>query len=556
MYAKTGAEIIIQLIERQGVSVVAGIPGGANLPLYDALASSRIRHVLARHEQGAAFMAQGIARSTGEAGVCFATSGPGATNLLTAIADAKLDSVPIVCITAQVPRSMIGTEAFQETDICGMAAPATKATFAVRSAAELLDVVPQAFSIALSGRPGPVLIDVPKDVQREMAEFVTWPEPGCAAAHPPVDSRAIERAAELINAAERPVFVLGGGARASGGAWRIRRAAESASIPMAMTLMGLGSIRHDHPLSLGMLGMHGSRAANLATRKSDLVIVMGARLSDRTTGRVAGFCPQAKLIHVNIDAAEFGKIMRPDVAIAADVADVMEHLESRIAPARRKQWRSQTTKLSRPRPQREAAPADAMHRAASLAGESAVVVTDVGQHQMWTAQSYPHTPEGAWLTSGGLGTMGFGLPAAIGAALADPDRPVLCFTGDGSLMMNLQELATAAEQHANVKIVLFDNRGLGLVRQQQKLFYEGRTPESDFRASTDFARLAEAMGVRAIDSEATGDVDGALRAAIAHDGPAMVRIGIASEHQVFPMVPPGAANAEMLQHKRAPRARA
>ena len=560
MYAMTGAEIIVRLIERQGVSVVAGIPGGANLPLYDALASSSIRHVLARHEQGAAFMAQGIARVSGGAaagakrvGVCFATSGPGATNLLTGIADAKLDSVPIVCVTAQVPRAMIGTEAFQETDICAMAAPATKKTYAVRSAAELLDAVPEAFSIALSGRPGPVLIDVPKDVQRERATFAAWPPPGRARARPPVDEAMVARAADLINAAERPVFVLGGGARRSGGAWRARRVAESAGIPMAMTLMGLGSVRHDHPLSLGMLGMHGTRAANLATRKSDLVIVLGARLGDRTTGRVAGFCPQAKVVHVNIDATEFGKVVRPDVAIAADVADVMERLEPRIAPARRKHWRTQVARLNRPPRAGShdvALPAEAIRRAAAHAGEDAVVVTDVGQHQMWAAQHYPHAPSGAWLTSGGLGTMGFGLPAAIGAALAQPRRRVVCFSGDGSLMMNLQELATAAEERANVTIVLFDNAGLGLVRQQQELFYGGRTPATDFRAHVDFPRLAEAMGVRAFDADAKGVLDEALRTGITHDGPALVRVRVASEHRAFPMVPPGAANAEMLSQSQ------
>jgi acetolactate synthase-1/2/3 large subunit len=552
MMRMTGAEIVIGALERQGVSVVAGIPGGANLPLYDALArAGSIRHVLARHEQGAAFMAQGIARSTGRAGVCLATSGPGATNLLTAIADAKLDSVPIVCITAQVPRALAGTEAFQEVDICAMAAPAAKRTYAVRSANELPALVPEAFRTALSGRPGPVLVDIPKDVLTETAEFASWHEPGGREPDAPPSLADIARAIDLIDRAERPVMIVGGGVVRAGAGWRAQRLAERAGIPVASTLMGLGALPAGHPLSVGMLGMHGTRAANLAVRKSDLVIALGVRFGDRTTGRLASFCPRAEVIHVNADAAELDRIVRADVAIAADAGDVLAELV-RAAPRTRRGWRQQVARLAQTTPPAadkscgRADPGSIVRAVARAAGRTAIVATDVGQHQMWVAQQYPHDPAGAWLTSGGLGTMGFGLPAAIGAALANPGRTVVCFSGDGSLLMNVQELATAADVRANVKVVLFDNGLLGLVCQQQDLFYGGRRCASEFEHRTEYVALAAAFGIESCDLARAADPDAALRDVLGRPGPALIRVPVTSAERVFPMVPPGAANAEMI----------
>ncbi|HET7132603.1 MAG TPA: biosynthetic-type acetolactate synthase large subunit, partial [Gammaproteobacteria bacterium] len=474
----TGAEIAVRLLERQGVTTIAGIPGGAVLPLYDALAgSASIRHVLARHEQGAGFIAQGMARVTGRPGVCVASSGPGATNLLTAIADAKLDSVPLVAITGQVPRAMIGTDAFQEVDTFGLSLPITKHNFLVRSARELLRVIPAAFAIASSGRPGPVLIDVPKDVQTESIDVEGWPEPGSPAPAARADDAAVERAAAMIEAAARPILYLGGGVVSSGAAAAAVAVAERSSLPTVMTLMGLGALPVDHPLSLGMLGMHGAPCTNYALDECDLLIAVGARFDDRATGKLAAFCPRAAVIHVDADVAELGKLRAPQLAIAADARDVLERLLPKLRARRRSRWLERIAELKRLHPlampgaDSLCAPYGVIAAVAAALDDDAIVATDVGQHQMWVAQAYPLRRPRQWLTSGGLGTMGFGLPAAIGAALAAPDRTVVCFSGDGSILMNLQEFATAAEEGVKVKVVLLDNGALGLVYQQQTLFY-------------------------------------------------------------------------------------
>lgn len=553
MIERTGAQIIIHLLERQGVRIVAGIPGGANLPLYDALSrSSLIRHVLARHEQGAGFIAQGMARVSGRPAVCFASSGPGVTNLLTAVADAKLDSIPLICFTGQVPVSMMGTDAFQEIDAYGLSMPITKHNFLARSAAELLDIIPAAFRIASSGRPGPVLIDVPKDVQNQRVEFPAWPEPGRPDPAPVCDLAAVERAAALINVARRPILYLGGGVVQSGAGPLVTCLAEKAAIPATMTLMGLGAMPMDHPLSLGMLGMHAARYTNLALEDCDLLIAAGVRFDDRATGKVAAFCPNAQIIHVDIDESELGKIKTAHVGIIGDVSEVLETLLPLVEPNLRSSWLTCVARLKRQYPlatpgaENLRSPYGVILHAARLLNDDTIITTDVGQHQMWTAQVYPLRRPRQWLTSGGLGTMGFGLPAAIGAALACPDRTVVCFSGDGSLLMNLQELATAVEQNVNVKIVLMNNNSLGLVHQQQDLFYGRRIYASDYETKVDFVKIAEGFGMRAYDLAAGADPLKTLARAFGERGPCLIHAPIDMQEKVYPMVPPGAANKDMI----------
>lgn len=556
--ALSGADLLVHLLARQGVAVVAGIPGGAILPVYDALArDGRIRHVLARHEQGACFMAQGHARASGRPGVCLASSGPGATNLLTALADAMLDSIPIVAITGQVPRAMIGTDAFQEVDTPGLTRPITKHCFMARSADELAAIVPEAFRLALSGRPGPVLIDIPKDVQTEAVELPAWPEPGVADPRPAPDAAAIATAAAMIDAAERPVLYLGGGIIHSGAAPLALALAEKAALPTTTTLMALGAMPADHGLNLGMLGMHGERATNYALAECDLLIAVGARFDDRATGKVATFCPDAKIIHIDIDAAELGKIKTPQVPIAADAALALEALLPRVAPRQRTAWLARLDALRRQHPPHRPDLDDPRSHfgliravADSLAAidPRAIVSTDVGQHQMWVAQAFPLKRPRQWLTSGGLGTMGFGLPAAMGAALAEPERTVVCFSGDGSLLMNIQELATAAEEQLNVKVILMNNDSLGLVHQQQTLFYGQRIYASRYRTTVDFPTLARGFGIAAVDLDTADDPRAVLFEALSQPGPALIHCRVDVAHHVTPMVPPGASNSEMLGH--------
>ncbi|MFL6622970.1 MAG: acetolactate synthase large subunit [Sulfurifustis sp.] len=551
-----GAQLTIRLLERRGVRIVAGIPGGAILPIYDALAQApAIRHVLARHEQGAGFIAQGMARVTGLPAVCMASSGPGVTNLLTAIADAKLDSIPIVAITGQVPRRMIGTDAFQEVDAYGLSVSVTKHNFLVSSARELLDVIPRAFAIATEGRPGPVWIDIPKDVQTETIDVDELPTASgeTRTPTPTIDRRAVEEAAALINAAERPVLYLGGGViHSPGGATWAMALAEKATLPTTMTLMALGALPADHALSLGMLGMHGARYTNLAMEECDLLIAVGARFDDRATGDAKRFCPAARIVHIDIDPAELGKIKTADVSIAGDVATTLAALLRRIEPRKRDTWRTRIAALKQAYPLVMPGADDPLahygliRAVADGVDDSAIITTDVGQHQMWVAQAYPLRQPRRWITSGGLGTMGFGVPAAIGAALAAPDRTVVCFTGDGSLLMNIQELATAADEGVNIKIVLMNNNSLGLVHQQQELFYGKRIYASLYRTQTDFLAVARGFGISAVDLDVAAEPRTALRAALCTPGPCLIHASIDTHAKVFPMVPPGAANREMI----------
>jgi acetolactate synthase-1/2/3 large subunit len=585
----TGADLIIHLLEQQGVRIVAGIPGGALLPLYEALGrSTKLLHILARHEQAAGFIAQGMARITQRAGVCFATSGPGVTNVITAIADAKLDSIPLVCIAGQVPQPLIGTDAFQEVPTTAMVRPVTKACFLVRDANDLWDLIPEAFRIAESGRPGPVLIDVPKDVQFQKCPLPALPRvagegkedsasrcaredeeqrltPGSlprrtgegqeGGSPTPNSAVRFDTAWRMIEAAQRPVLYIGGGVVKARAHHLLRELAELIQAPVTTTLMALGALPTDHPLSMGMLGMHGARFTNHVIDECDLLISIGARFDDRATGRTDRFASHAQVIHIDIDPREFGKIRKPTLAIESDAGTALNEVIARAHYQHRPQWlaRIRTLKQSHPLQtpgiEKVCSPYGIIRAVGAVAPADAIVTTDVGQHQMWVAQAYPFNRPDRWLTSGGLGTMGFGLPAAIGAALIRPDATVICFTGDGSLLMNIQELATLSELGLNVKIVLLDNAALGLVRQQQTLFYGKRLVASQFHQPGDFVAIARAFGVPAIDLESCPAPHGTLARALNGEGPMLIRVPIAADEHVLPMVAPGKANVEALDHE-------
>jgi acetolactate synthase-1/2/3 large subunit len=560
----SGAQLIIDFLEQRGVDLVAGMPGGALLPLYEALgASTQIRHVLARHEQAAGFIAQGMARLTGRAGVCFVTSGPGVTNVVTPLADAKLDSVPLVCIAGQVSTHLIGTDAFQEVQTLDIVRRVTKACYFVKSAAGIVDVLAEAFQVAEHGRPGPVLIELPKDIQTERVwtEDVRYPrlKTATAPARSVELNLAYDRAAELIAYAECPVFYLGGGVIGSRAHALARQLAEQTDIPVTTTLMALGLLPHGHPLNLGMLGMHGARYTNQVIDAADLLIVIGARFDDRATGDPTHFAPRAKIIHIDIDPRELGKIKSPTLAIEDDAAQATRQLLKRThvltsRHLRRDTWHARIRELRKshplrmPRAEQICSPYGIMQALGKLLPEDAVITTDVGQHQMWAAQALALPRPGRWLTSGGLGTMGFGLPAAIGAALANPGAPVICLTGDGSLLLNIQELATLAELDLDVRIVLLDNAALGLVRQQQEMFYGQRFVGSRFPRPTDFVSIASAFQIRATDLGRASDPGPALEHAMNTPGPWLLRVPIDQSEHVFPFVKPGASNTQSLDH--------
>ena len=548
----TGAQIIVKLLERQGIEVVTGIPGGANLPLYDALHTSSIRHILARHEQGGGFIAQGMSRVTGRAAVCLATSGPGATNLLTAIADAKLDSIPLVAITGQVPTSMIGTDAFQEVDTYGLTLPITKHNFLARSASELLEMIPLAFELAESGRPGPVVVDVPKDVLLQAVEFEAWPEPWTPVAPSACDPALVAQLAEMIHQAERPVLYVGGGIVASGCHEALVELARKNNIPVTCTFMGLGVFPPDDPRYLGMLGMHGARYTNMILDEADLLLAFGVRFDDRATGKVADFCSHARIAHIDIDASEIDKIKATNLSIVGDVGEALKALLPMVEANPRPEWSDRVARLKREYPfvlpdsDNVMHPLNLISRLGDMLEPENVVATDVGQHQMWTAQAYPFRAPRRWLSSGGLGTMGFGLPAAIGAALAEPGNRVVCISGDGSILMNIQELATLAELNLPVTVIILNNGHLGLVRQQQELFYGERIHASRFDAVPDFAAVARGFGMAGYNLAESEDPIATLAKALETPGPCLIDAPIHFAENVFPMVPPGAANRDMI----------
>jgi acetolactate synthase-1/2/3 large subunit len=550
-------------LHRHGVEHIFGYPGGAILPIYDELhkaeARGWLKHILVRHEQGGTHAADAYARATGKVGVCFGTSGPGATNLVTGIATAQMDSVPMVVITGQVPRAAIGTDAFQETDIFGITLPIVKHSWVVRDPADIGRIVAQAFLIAASGRPGPVLIDVPKDVGAELFDYVPV-EPGSAVpagfqAPPRADGDAIERALELIRHAQRPLLYVGGGAISAGAHQRVLQLAERFRLPVTTTLMGKGAIDERHPLAVGMLGMHGTAYANFAVTECDLLIAAGARFDDRVTGRLDSFAPRARVIHIDIDADEVGKNRVPDVPVVADVSEALSQLLAASAgeqsQGRTEAWLQRIDTWKRhyplvvPEPVGEIAPQEVVLALRELAPE-AIITTDVGQHQMWAAQ-FLNTGPRRWISSAGLGTMGFGMPAAMGAQVAYPGTQVICVAGDASILMNIQELGTLSQYHLPVKVVVLNNGWQGMVRQWQESFYEERYSASEMTGGMpDFPALAEAFGVKGVAITERADLHRLLNEALDHPGPAFVDVKVRRNENCYPMVPPGASNAQMV----------
>jgi acetolactate synthase-1/2/3 large subunit len=516
------------MLKREGVEVVFGIPGGAIIDTYHSLQEYGIRHVLVRHEQCAAHAADGYARASGRVGVAIATSGPGATNLVTGIATAMMDSSPIVCITGQTPTSVIGSDAFQEADITGVTLPITKHNYLVTDVHDLADTIHEAFYIARSGRPGPVLIDLPKDVQQAETDFVPpQDEVQLPGYHPvgPGDTEAVRQAADLINCAQRPVVLAGHGVLMSGAMESLRAFAEKTDTVVAVTLLGKGGFPASHHLALGMMGMHGEAFANQAIQEADLLLAFGMRFDDRVTGKLEHYAPKARKIHVDADAAELNKIVPADVAILGDLDQVLEQLLPLAEASCHPEWLAQETE------------------------GDAIVVTDVGQHQMWTALYYQLDRPHSHITSGGLGTMGFGLPAAIGAQIAQPDREVWAIVGDGGFQMTVQELGTLIQEQLPLRIALANNSCLGMVRQWQEMFYEGRY-ESTHLVNPDFVRLVEAYGIRAWRVTHPEETRAAIAEARSHPGPAFIEFQIAQEGEdgnVYPMVAPGAALHEMIR---------
>lgn len=607
MIKATGSQIIVKLLELEGISMVAGIPGGSILPLYDELNRSKIKHILVRQEQAAGFIAQGISRSSGEPAVCMATSGPGAMNLLTAIADARCDSVPIIAFTGQVNLSLIGTDAFQEADTFGLSFPITKHSIMVKSALELLDVIPKAFEIAVSGRPGPVLIDVPRNVQTEVVEFKDWPQINflkngrrsgfkhslfAQRFYTPQNEldKILQEMAQILTNAKKAVFYLGGGCNTNESSATINKILKKYNAAVVSSLMGIGALPCSYKYNFGMLGMHGSSAANRAMYESDVVLALGVRFDDRATGVISKFCPNAKILHIDIDAAEINKILPSYLSLVGNLEDVLPKLEEKLDSAgkvddsgkvdvsdvadkkssaktdkfsvseskqKRQAWLEELSELfSKTRSIECGRPSSAkkinprlfikelpeMAAKVGISEDQILVTTDVGQHQMWTAQYYPVEHPRQFLTSGSLGTMGFGLPSAIGAALANPNKRIICITGDGSILMNIQELATLYELNLNVTIIMLQNGTLGMVRQQQEYLFQKNYSASIFEKLPDYLGVAKGFNLDAID--ATSDSEWYKKAFSA--GPHFVKLEIEMNENVLPFVTAGKANIDAI----------
>lgn len=545
-----GAQFLVQALKKQGVTQVFGYPGGAIMPVYDALYDGGLAHQLCRHEQGAAMAAVGYARASGQVGVCIATSGPGATNLVTGLAEALLDSVPLVAISGQVPCAAVGTDAFQEVDVLGMSLSCTKHSFMVTDVADLPQVIAEAFAIASEGRPGPVLIDLPKDVQ--LAE-VPAQSPLFAVAEPEhLNPAELTAARTLLAAAERPVLYVGGGVGMANAEQQLRDFAAATGMPAVTTLKGIGALDPDSPVYLGMLGMHGTKAANYAVQQCDLLLVVGARFDDRVTGKLEEFAPEAKVIHLDVDAAEFGKRRAAEVGITQDLKQVLPHLAMTLVI---EPWREHCANMAREYAFRYDHPGQPIYAPALLKQlsarlpESSVVACDVGQHQMWVAQHMRFTSPRNHLSSAGLGTMGFGLPAAIGAKMSRPEDEVVLVSGDGSFMMNVQELGTIRRAQLKVKMVLLDNQRLGMVRQWQELFFDGRYSETILSDNPDFVALAAAFGIPGETITCKEEVAPALDRLLAHDGAYLLHVAISEEENVWPLVPPGVANHKMMEQR-------
>ena len=559
---QSGSEILLESLRREGVDVFFGLPGGVVLPLYDALYSSGVRHLLVRHEQAAAFAADGYARATGKVGVCLGTSGPGATNLVTALTSAMMDSIPVVALTGQVPLHLIGKDAFQECDTVGITMPSTKRSFLVRSASDIPDIMHEAFKTAVSGRPGPVLVDLPKNVLMEPGEPTYFNEQGMEKKERIREwtDADLERAADMILESRRAVLYVGGGMIASAAWDELRELAELTNIPVTTTLMALGGFPSQHPLSLGMLGMHGSYATNQSICNCDLLIAVGARFDDRVTGRLKDFASLSKKIHIDVDPSEINKNVRIDVGLVGDARQSLRALITAIrrrkdqnpSPAARQQWLQRIDSwrgehpLTYDRYSSAMKPQYVIETLSRYSAEDAIVSVDVGQHQMWTAQFWKFRQPRTWLCSSGLGSMGYGFPAAMGAQLAFPDRQVIAFVGDGGFQMTLNDLATVAQYKVPVKIAIINNRALGMVRQWQELFFEKRYCDTDLNFAPNFAMLAESYGIRGRRVDHRADVKDAVQEFLSDREPGLLDFWVDPSENVYPIVPPGASLAEMV----------
>jgi len=551
-----GAHIVCESLVREGVDVVFGYPGGTVINLYDALPDYALRHVLVRHEQGAAHAADGYSRATGKVGVCFATSGPGATNLVTGIATAYLDSSPIVAITGQVPTSHIGKDAFQEVDVTGITLPITKHNYLVTDVRELPMVMKEAFYIARSGRPGPVLVDIAKDVQAAELRF-EFPETTDLPGYKPTvrgHEGQIRQAARMISEAERPLILAGHGVTLSNAQEELRELVEAVHAPVVTTLLGIGSFPRSHPLCLGMSGMHGEAYANYAIQQADVLVAIGMRFSDRVTGKVQSFAPGAKIIHIDVDPAEIGKNVRVDVPVVGDIQHVLKSLNARLSPAEHREWLEQVNAWRQESEGRdiltreadELIPPYIMRQIWHITKGNAIMVTDVGQNQMWEAQYYLHDKYRGLITSGGLGTMGFALPAAVGAQVGCPDQEVWVTVGDGGIQMNIQELATVVQERLPLKIMIMNNGYLGMVRQWQQMFF-GRRYSGTPISSPDFVKLADAYGIRGYRVTERQDVIPTLEQARQVEGPVLVDFVVKGEENVYPIVPSGGSISDMVR---------
>jgi len=560
---KTGSQILLECLIREGVDTIFGYPGGTVINIYDDLMGSQIKHILTRHEQAAVHAADGYARATGKVGVALATSGPGATNTITGIATAYMDSIPMVIITGQVPTPLIGNDAFQEADVIGITRPITKHNYLVKDVNDLARIMKQAFYIARTGRPGPVLVDLPKDVQIATADF-SYPETVELRGYKPTytgNARQIEKAAKMVVAARKPVIYVGGGVVLSNSSEELMKLAELVQAPVTTTLMAMSSFPKKHPLSLGMLGMHGTYYANMAVTNSDLLIAVGARFDDRVTGKIATFAPHAKIIHIDIDPTSIKKNVRVDLPIVGDLKDVLTTLLKKLGDRQDQVatmveetdgWRKEIVGWKEQHPMHyqpsktTIKPQYVIEKIRELTKDDAIVTTEVGQHQMWTAQFFDFSQPRTFLSSGGLGTMGYGLPSALGAQAAFPERQVIDISGDGSFQMNSQEMATLMQYRLPVKIVILNNNFLGMVRQWQQLFFHKRYSQTCLELPIDFVKLAEAYGATGLRATKPEEVEDVIRKALETPGPVIMEFKVAREENVLPMVPAGAGLNEMV----------